>query len=98
MTTLLEGPASGLSGIFPQSGPTGGMGMAPPISIPTTEAPGSQFPAMSAMSSTTSTTSTSTSSEIYSRHYEITNPYRSPSSCLLRLIHIRDRKVGSPML
>ncbi|KAH7828281.1 uncharacterized protein MONOS_12554 [Monocercomonoides exilis] len=62
MTTLLEGPASGLSGIFPQSGPTGGMGMAPPISIPTTDAPGSQFPAMSAMSSTTSTTSTSTSS------------------------------------
>ncbi|KAH7823355.1 uncharacterized protein MONOS_8443 [Monocercomonoides exilis] len=64
MTTLLEGFALGLRGIFQQSGPTGGMGMVPPISIPTTDAPGSQFPAMLAISSTTKATSTSASSSI----------------------------------
>ncbi|KAH7824068.1 uncharacterized protein MONOS_1695 [Monocercomonoides exilis] len=38
MSTLLEGSASGLSGIFPQSGPTGGMGAQIPISNPTSAA------------------------------------------------------------
>ncbi|KAH7824355.1 uncharacterized protein MONOS_11899 [Monocercomonoides exilis] len=43
MSTLLEGPESGLSGIFPQSGLIGGLGIAIPISNPNSAAHGIMF-------------------------------------------------------
>ncbi|KAH7822234.1 uncharacterized protein MONOS_13836 [Monocercomonoides exilis] len=48
MSTLLEGPVSGLSRIFPQSGPTGSMGIPIPITIPTSAAAKLAFPPSSA--------------------------------------------------
>ncbi|KAH7831038.1 uncharacterized protein MONOS_6868 [Monocercomonoides exilis] len=48
MSTFLEGPAPGLSRIFPQSGPTGDMGAPIPISNPSSAASSLVFPSSSA--------------------------------------------------